>query len=458
MRPSTRVSAGAFGFLLALPLALPLAFLAVAPSAAAAPPFTVNSTLDENDAGLDGNCLSASGVCTLRAAVQEINSSGSGLITVPAGTYVLTLGDIDITASPAISGAGAGSTIIDGGGTSRVFELAAGASAFIEKVTVRNGTGGASTVFPGHIHGGGIHNHGTLVLANSTVRDNQAFEGGGITNAGTGVLTLINDTITGNTATFGRGGLENLGTATLRNVTISHNAGASGAGGLFAGQSMRLNNTIVANNTPGNCGAPVGVAVEAMDSGNNLDSGGTCGFTAAGDLSNSDPLLGPLQADGTRPLLPGSPAIDTGDTSAANCPPIDQRGVARPQDGDGNGTVRCDIGAYEVIAPPAAPTCDGQVAGIVGTAGDDEIRGTSGPDVIVGLGGHDEIRGRGGADRICGGTGRDELRGGDGNDRLFGQQGRDKLRGGDGNDLLNGGPGSDSCRGGSGRDTRVSCG
>jgi len=47
----------------------------------------------------------------------------------------------------------------------------------------------------------------------------------------------------------------------------------------------------------------------------------------------------------THALLPGSPAIDAGDNTA--CPATDQRGWARPADGDGDGTAVCDIGAVE---------------------------------------------------------------------------------------------------------------
>jgi len=76
-------------------------------------------------------------------------------------------------------------------------------------------------------------------------------------------------------------------------------------------------------------------------------------------------------------------------------------------------------------AEAARPTCHGQVATIVGTAGDDRLVGTEGPDVIVGLGGADRIVGRGGDDVICGGANR-----GAGAKQLYG-------------DDIDGGPGSD---------------
>jgi hypothetical protein len=102
-------------------------------------------------------------------------------------------------------------------------------------------------------------------------------------------------------------------------------------------------------------------------------------------------------------------------------------------------------------------TCDGQLASIEGTLGDDEIEGTDGPDTIVALAGNDEIRGRGGDDRICAGAGQDEVRGNQENDRLFGEQGDDELRGNPGDDHLDGGPDRDKCRGGPGTNTIVNC-
>ena len=66
---------------------------------------------------------------------------------------------------------------------------------------------------------------------------------------------------------------------------------------------------------------------------------------------NTDPLLGPLADNGgftlTHDLRPGSPAIDAG--SPTVCPATDQRGAARPIDGDGKDGARCDMGAVEYM-------------------------------------------------------------------------------------------------------------
>jgi hypothetical protein len=119
-------------------------------------------------------------------------------------------------------------------------------------------------------------------------------------------------------------------------------------GGIFVDSEVTLRNTIVAGNlSGGDCrGRP-------NSDGYNLDSDSSCSLSGVGDISGVDPLLGPLQDNGgpteTHALLPGSPAIDAGDDST--CLTADQRGVARPLDGDGDGTAVCDIGAYEFELP-----------------------------------------------------------------------------------------------------------
>lgn len=146
---------------------------------------TVNSFLDTVDvnpgdrssADLDGNS-------TLRAAIMEANAQpGADSIVLLPGTYRLTIagqdendtrsGDLDITETLTIIGAGDGSTIIDAAGLDRAFHVIAGASLNLMGVTVINGDADL---------GGAILNQGVINIENSTVTDNSARLGGGIYN------------------------------------------------------------------------------------------------------------------------------------------------------------------------------------------------------------------------------------------------------------------------------------
>ncbi len=105
--------------------------------------------------------------------------------------------------------------------------------------------------------------------------------------------------------------------------------------------------------------------------------------------------------------------------------------------------------------------CHGRRATIVGTEGDDVLRGTPHRDVIWGGGGDDTILGSLGNDLLCGGPGADLIHGGRGNDvidggagaddRVYGDLGDDKLLGGAGDgDEVAGGLGIDTLSGGPG--------
>ena len=83
------------------------------------------------------------------------------------------------------------------------------------------------------------------------------------------------------------------------------------------------------------------------------------------------------------------------------------------------------------------------ICSIVGTDGNDVLRGTPADDVICGLNGDDALVGLGGADVVAGGRG---------NDRIDGGGGRDELDGGRGADLVRGGASADHVEGGHGRD------
>lgn len=109
----------------------------------------------------------------------------------------------------------------------------------------------------------------------------------------------------------------------------------------------------------------------------------------------------------------------------------------------------------EAAATSSTPTCNGRPATIVGTSGNDNLRGTDGPDVIVALGGNDTIDGLAGNDIICAGGGNDVIRAGWGNDVVLAGAGRDVIRGSRGNDALYGQSGRDDIQGGTGADTLV---
>jgi uncharacterized repeat protein (TIGR01451 family)/CSLREA domain-containing protein len=357
-----------------------VAFATLFAAAAQAQNFTVNSALDAVDvAPGDGACADDAGNCTLRAAIQEANElPGADTIALPAGVFQLTLsgtgeeaaatGDLDITDDLTVNGAGAATTTIDGGDLDRVFDIGPnGASIAVafNRLTIRNGTasgaaGGAIRVNVGSVtltdsslaensadtNGGAIFNASTLSIDRSILSANVASgSGGGLYNAGT--ATLTNATLSGNSATSLGGGVYNapLAIATVQHATIAFNGAAAGGGVNNAGTAT-LAGTLLSANSGGNCAGTVG------SNGSNLDNGTTCVFGAAGDQSGVDPLLGALADNGgptaTHAILPGSPAIDA--AAAGSCPATDQRGVARPVDGNSDSVAACDIGAFEATA------------------------------------------------------------------------------------------------------------
>ena len=84
--------------------------------------------------------------------------------------------------------------------------------------------------------GGGITNGGTFTLKNSKVYSNTASDGGGIWND-FGTFNVINSYICYNTANSGGGGISNdYGTITLTNSKVYKNIASSGGGGIYNGE------------------------------------------------------------------------------------------------------------------------------------------------------------------------------------------------------------------------------
>ena len=353
-----------------------VAALVLAPTGALAQTAPAPVTIVVNSFSDGGNGSCGDSECTLREAIGVARSVDT--VRVPAGNY--TINTELISTGDRIVGAGADVTVIGGANLrTRVLTLTGGSTS-ISGVTLTGGTG-VGQIQSGT--GGGIYvdTGATLDLADSAIVGNNALSGGGIASAGTLYVTrsavsgnhaqgvqsdgvvggiyvmqaaaaeIRNSTVSGNSASATGGGIGTLGRLVLENVTIASNTStttATSVGGLVqgmprAGVDTTLDNTVIARNSGAACGGDANT-VAAWNGDHNLDDDGTCGFTATGDRSAVDPLIGNLGYNGgatqTHALAAGSPAIDAG----ADCAATDQRGAAR------SGT--CDIGAFEFVPPP----------------------------------------------------------------------------------------------------------
>ena len=217
----------------------PIAFVAAALVASAggsplaAPPvalassatYTVNTTADTTDADVGAaSCKDLHGKCSLRAAIMQANyHPGADTIVVPKGTYKLTrvgrnddaavLGDLDITESVTIKGAGQTATVIDGNGSvtgDRVIQVLPSAlNVTISGLTIQHGRRTVDTFD----EGGGLDAvtpvGGSLTLSRVTIRANAAEYGGGamLTGGDDAALHLDHLLVASNSAAAAGGGL-----------------------------------------------------------------------------------------------------------------------------------------------------------------------------------------------------------------------------------------------------------
>ncbi len=202
--------------------------------------------------------------------------------------------------------------------------------------------------------GGGIWSLSQPNFNESAITGNQAATGGGGLVCSSCSLKLTNSTVSNNRTTTGYGGglsNEGSGEVIILNSTFSGNSAPQGGGvatwedgGAHPAPSTTIRNTIIANSvTGGDCFRSSSVTLTGDH--NIIETTSTCTSIAT---ITSDPILGSLTGSPAYlPLNAGSPAIDAGDNTV--CPVTDQLGWLRPRDGDGNGSVICDIGAVEFV-------------------------------------------------------------------------------------------------------------
>lgn len=341
-------------------------------------PGVAGATISLEDLALTGylNTTGTQAIVVTRADIVEYVNSSDGDITLVDATvteYVVAAdGTISITGSTVsgyVNSADGDIDIADSAIQSYV--NSSGGAVSLTDSTVSGGevstVSGAITLMRAIVIGSdadGIVSQGNITLTDSAVMDSAQFGviGGpgsikltrslvsGSRSSGIfsyeGGIDVWNSTVSGNAR--GIVAESSLSAMSVYSSTVTLNGDDEGGGGIYTKGIVSLSNSIVAGNFGYDCDSPVNTGNYSMD------SDGTCGLAGAGNLT-TNPLLGPLANNGgpTRTHLPqaGSPAIDAGSSS---CFDVDQRGFARPIDGNGDAIATCDMGAVEVTAvrPP----------------------------------------------------------------------------------------------------------
>jgi len=233
----------------AVALSLALTFVGVVANAAT---ITVTTTADGFDAAGTATAITLAslpgpdGQVTLREAVCAANTNpGLDTITFSVnGAFTLTgaanednggSGDLDIKQSLTIQGNGIASTIIDGGGIERIFDVfpSAATTFTLTGATLQN----CDTRFASFKEGGAIylHNNVTTLLASCRIINSFSGANGAIENRGT--LTITNCLLSNNqtipaTGSVVGGALHNAGAISINNCTITNNTVRGEGGGI----------------------------------------------------------------------------------------------------------------------------------------------------------------------------------------------------------------------------------
>ena len=202
---------------------------------------TVTNSLDDGSSG------------TLRSTIAAA-ASGDTIVLSPilqGAPIVLAHGELVLNQNVTISAGDDVPETISGGGNSRVFEVAAGASVTLRHLTITGGDGVANNPagnpFKNGSGGGILVDAGaTLAVVDSILSGNTAVRGGGIENLG--LATVIGSTLSGNSASYSGGGFENNGTLTVSDSTLSGNSAVQG-GGIASLRLATVTGSILSSNS-----------------------------------------------------------------------------------------------------------------------------------------------------------------------------------------------------------------
>jgi CSLREA domain-containing protein len=301
--------------------------------------YVVTSTEDTSDLTVNNICLTSSGVCTLRAAIEESNAqAGIQSILIPADTLVTLSATLVLTDGVKVIGEDSTTSIVSGGDTVRIFEnddsaLMARRSFLFKRFTMQNG-------FKAGDRGAGISSIGgdividQMVFKNNIctvcdaggaavgIRDNlnsmtdvfltvkkSRFEnnegqgalapgGGAIGFDGTELIVEDSYFLGNSTPLVGVGGAiisYEATTTILRSTFVDNISSSAGAVGIWSG-TARIENCTFSLNASGLVGGALGtVGTPAVVVRNSTFSNNTAGFSGGGvvttggtiDLANS---------------------------------------------------------------------------------------------------------------------------------------------------------------------------
>lgn len=271
---------------IAVGVALIAIALCVAPATAAGGHIYVVDTIADAPAAVpfSKQCRTASGLCSLRAAIQAANNWPGSTIVIPKGHYLLTIppnplntngplidpttGDLDITAPTTIRGAGQGMTVIDGNRLDRVFMITAETT--LSDMTVTNGAAAEHEIPFYDTGGGAILNSAQLRIDHVTLSNSTANFAGGIQNLPWSDFTMSHSIVTGNIAGE-TGGVRCDNTCNISDSDITNNRainshkwylpasqqGRSGGLGLRGFADVHIARTRIIGNTTTDSGAGI---------------------------------------------------------------------------------------------------------------------------------------------------------------------------------------------------------
>ncbi len=257
------------------------------------PVYTVNTNLDDS-AGTAANCTASGSTCSLRDALAAAAAQTSADIVFDSTVFAANQ---PASARAIVLGSAAGTLNVSG--NTRILGPTTGNGATLTQLVTIDGEnlGGAGSIFSigGNVvlsglamvndPAGAITNPGGLTVINCTISGNTAYLGGGISNSGE--LTVMGSTISGNGVSNSSGGGINSigGSVTVIDSQITGNSGgAIFAGGFFpviyAGTITIINSTITGNSGTGivaQAGVVQSVPPQSLTIANSTISGNTGG-------------------------------------------------------------------------------------------------------------------------------------------------------------------------------------